>query len=80
MSENKNLSFEEALTRLEKVVATLESGEMSLNDSIDAYEESRKLILVCEERLANAKQRVYILNKSESGVAAEEFVKASDEN
>lgn len=79
MSEN-NLSFEEALIRLEKTVAALEGGEMSLNASIDAYEEARKLILVCEDRLESAKQRVYILNKSELGVNAEEFGKASDEN
>ena len=79
MSEN-NLSFEEALIRLEKTVAALEGGEMSLNASIDAYEEARKLILVCEDRLESAKQRVYILNKSEFGVNAEEFGKASDEN
>ena len=80
MIENSKLSFEEALSKLEKCLATLESGEMTLNDSIDAYEEARKLISVCEERLETAKQRVYILNKSESGVNAEEFVKISDEN
>lgn len=79
MSEN-NLSFEEALVRLEKTVAALEGGEMSLNASIDAYEEARKLILVCEDRLESAKQRVYILNKSEHEINAEEFGKASDEN
>ncbi len=79
MSE-KNISFEEALAKLEKTVASLEGGEMSLNASIDAYEEARKLIVTCEERLEDAKQRVYILNKSEFGVSAERFDKSSDEN
>ena len=80
MSEKVNLSFEEALAKLEKNLAALESGEMSLNDSINAYEEARKLVTVCEERLETAKQRVFIFNKSESGVTAEVFGKTSDED
>lgn len=79
MSE-KNISFEDALAKLEKTVASLEGGEMSLNASVDAYEEARKLIVTCEERLEDAKQRVYILNKNEFGVSAAKFDKSSDEN
>ena len=67
MSDNNKLTFEEALLKLEKIVSSLDAGSLSLNDSIDAYEEARNLLTVCEERLDNAKQKVYILNKSSDG-------------
>ena len=62
MSENKKqLSFEEALKNLEKIVDELNNGEMELEKAILAYEEGIKLKNICEARLKNAQERIEII-------------------
>lgn len=59
MSEEfTNLSFEEALRRLEAIVAKLESGETSLDDSIALYAQGDALRAQCETRLKDAQARI----------------------
>ena len=52
------LSFEDALKRLEAIVAQLESGEVPLDRSIALYAEGDKLRAHCEERLKAAQARI----------------------
>ena len=52
------LSFEDALKRLEAIVAQLESGDVPLDKSIDLYAEGDRLRAQCEARLANAQARI----------------------
>jgi exodeoxyribonuclease VII small subunit len=52
------LSFEAALKRLEEIVRTLESGEASLDDSIELYGEGDRLKQQCEARLQAAQARI----------------------
>jgi len=52
------LSFEDALKRLEAIVQTLESGEASLDESITLYAEGDRLRAQCEARLAAAQARI----------------------
>ena len=62
MNENKKqLSFEEALKNLEKIVDELNNGEMELEKAILAYEEGIKLKNICEARLKNAQERIEII-------------------
>ncbi|MGF1549427.1 MAG: exodeoxyribonuclease VII small subunit [Sphingomonadaceae bacterium] len=56
--EIAELSFEEALKRLEEIVRTLESGEASLQQSIDLYAEGDRLKRQCEARLKAAQARI----------------------
>ena len=59
MSENvKELSFEQALQELEAVVSKLESGEVSLDDAIDAYSRGTALKAHCQARLEEARLKV----------------------
>ena len=53
-----NLSFEDALKRLEAIVHRLESGEASLEESITLYTEGATLRARCEERLQAAQARI----------------------
>jgi exodeoxyribonuclease VII small subunit len=53
-----NLSFEDALKRLEAIVQRLESGEASLDESITLYTEGDALKKQCEARLKSAQERV----------------------
>jgi exodeoxyribonuclease VII small subunit len=52
------LSFEDALRRLEVIVHRLESGEASLEESINLYAEGDRLRAQCEARLQAAQARI----------------------
>ncbi|MGE5720981.1 MAG: exodeoxyribonuclease VII small subunit [Sphingomonadales bacterium] len=53
-----DLSFEAALKRLEEIVRRLESGEASLDESIELYGEGDRLKQQCEARLQAAQARI----------------------
>jgi exodeoxyribonuclease VII small subunit len=53
-----DLSFEAALKRLEEIVRRLESGEASLDESIELYGEGDRLRQQCEARLQTAQARI----------------------
>jgi exodeoxyribonuclease VII small subunit len=53
-----NLSFEDALKRLETIVQRLESGDASLDESIELYSEGDKLRAQCEARLKSAQEKI----------------------
>ena len=63
----KKEKFEEALARLEEIVRKLESGNMSLEDSLKAFEEGVRLSRICSERLDEAERRVEILVNGATG-------------
>lgn len=53
-----DLSFEEALKRLEAIVHRLESGEATLDEAIQLYAEGDELRAQCEKRLSDAQARI----------------------
>lgn len=55
-------AFEAAMAELEGIVAKMERGDMSLEDSLAAYQRGVALTRLCQERLANAEQRVQVLS------------------
>ena len=57
-SSSSDLSFEEALARLEEIVRTLERGEAPLDQSIELYQEGDRLKRHCEARLKAAQSRI----------------------
>ena len=61
------MKFEDALKRLEKIVGELESGNLSLDESLEKYEEGIRLSKACSKKLEVAKKKVEILLKSEDG-------------
>ncbi len=50
-AEEKKMTFEEAYERLEQIVARMESGKLTLEESVKAYEEGAKLVKYCEAEL-----------------------------
>jgi len=58
-------TFEKALSRLEKIVAELESGDFPLDDALKRYEEGVKLARLCTKKLDTAQKKVEILIKNE---------------
>ena len=54
-------TFEQALVELERLVATMEGGELPLEASLAAYQRGAALAKFCQERLAAAEQQVRVL-------------------
>jgi exodeoxyribonuclease VII small subunit len=59
--------FETSLKRLEEVVKKLEGGELSLEDSLNAFEEGVKHAGFCARKLDEAEKRVELLLKQKDG-------------
>ena len=59
----KKLQFEEAMQRLQEIVGKLESGEVSLEESMKLFEEGAKLSSQCYQLLDKAEQQVTQLAK-----------------
>jgi len=68
------VKFEEALERLNEIVENLESGDLSLDESLKVYEEGVKLIKLCTERLNEAQKKIEILVKEEGKLTPKPFI------
>jgi exodeoxyribonuclease VII small subunit len=70
MSQQK--TFEQALAELESIVAQLESGSLSLEQSIALYEQGMKASVLCEQQLKSVEQKIEIVTSS-----SEELLKST---
>jgi len=61
------IKFEDAMKRLEEIVDKLEGGELTLDDTLNLYEEGVKLSKFCMQKLQAAEKRIEILSKDENG-------------
>ena len=62
---DNNLTFEQAYAQLEEIVTRLESGELSLEESVALYEQGQKLAKLCGEMLDSAELRVRQLGETD---------------
>lgn len=58
MAKEKEKTFEESLEELEKIVKDLESGNVSLDDAINKFNEAMKLAKFCDEKLKTAEENI----------------------
>lgn len=68
----KNEKFEVSLEKLEGLVQKLESGDLSLEDSMKAFEEGMTLVKSCEQKLTEAQKKIEILMKDKDGHVVEQ--------
>jgi exodeoxyribonuclease VII small subunit len=71
-------SFESALTQLESIVESMESGDVPLAELLAKFEEGNKLLKVCEGRLKDAELKIELLKKQKDGVAFSKFETSSE--
>ena len=72
MAENK--TFEESVMELEKIVAELESGDVTLDESLSLFERGIKLSKSCQKMLDAAEKKVSVLMTNGDGeIVKEEF-------
>lgn len=63
----ENLSFEDALAKLENIVRELESGRIKLDDAVSAYEKAVALKKLCSDKLKSATLKVEKIEISKDG-------------
>ena len=61
--EEKKLSFEQSMARLDEIVRHLEKGDLPLDDSLRLFEEGTSLVRLCEGMLDAAEQKIVKLKK-----------------
>ena len=62
----EDMTFEEALEELEKIVKQLETGEVTLETAVEAYERGSKLKDQCQKRLNEARMKVEKIKEGNS--------------
>ena len=61
----REMTFEQAIQRLEEIVALLESGKATLDESLKLFEEGTALTAFCTEALKTAEQTIITLTERE---------------
>ena len=64
-SKKKSLNFESTLSEIEKIIESLEEGNLSLEDSIKAYEKGISLTKACQKMLSDAELTIKKLSSKE---------------
>jgi exodeoxyribonuclease VII small subunit len=72
-TKTAKLTFEAALTKLEAIVESMESGQVPLAELLAKFEEGNKLLKVCEGRLKDAEMKIEQLKKQKDGAAFAPF-------
>lgn len=65
--ETKEPSFEKAYTRLEEILQKMQSGAVSLEESLKLYEEADMLIQSCGKKISEAELKIEVLMKNREG-------------
>ena len=63
----QNISFEQAMERLEKITAELSREGITLEESLSLYEEGVSLARICNQYLENTERKIKMLQISEEG-------------
>lgn len=74
-------SFEQAMERLEEIVAQMEGDRMPLDEMVASYEEGMRLLKVCRKRIETARRRIEVITSDAEGkVVTEPFDPANSES
>jgi len=77
-AKDAKLTFESALTKLETIVESMESGEVPLAELLAKFEEGNRLLKVCEASLKEAELKIEQLKQSKDGVTFAKFETGRD--
>ncbi len=73
MAQGKKIDFESSLAQLEELVEQLETGNLSLEKSMAAFERGVRLTRDCQLALAEAEQKVQLLTERDGELAGADF-------
>lgn len=78
MANKKTFPFEATLEKLEGIVETMESGDLSLEESLRAFEEGIQLTRACQQALSDAKQQIDVLIEKNGELTTEPMLDGTD--
>lgn len=67
VEDTNSINFETAFARLEKILEQMNSGSVSLDQSLNLYEEADQLIAICSKKLNEAERKIEVLVKNRTG-------------
>lgn len=70
----KETSFEESMQKLEEIADELEKGNLSLEESLNKFEEGMKLSKKCNEIIEDAEKKITILLQKDGELVEENFI------
>ena len=70
----KELSFENAMKRLEEIATNLENGDFSLEESLKLYKEGVELITLCNSKLESFENSIKIIVNKDGELIEEDFI------
>lgn len=73
MPRKKQPDFEANLAELEALVQKMEQGDLSLEASLEAFEQGIRLTRACQQRLEQAEQKVQLLVEQDGELRAQPF-------
>ncbi|NDO18226.1 exodeoxyribonuclease VII small subunit [Lachnospiraceae bacterium MD329] len=71
-------TFEQSITELETIVAKLEDGDVTLDESLELFEQGIKLSKSCQKMLDSAEKRVSVLMANDDGEMVKEDFTAEE--
>jgi exodeoxyribonuclease VII small subunit len=77
--ESKVMSFEEAMDKLDRIVAQLEDGDVPLEKAIELFQEGMQLSQLCSSKLEQVERKIEILIEENGALAKKPFATAQDE-
>ena len=69
----KAIDFEQQLENLEALVTSLESGDLSLEDSMKSFEQGIKVARECQKALKDAEQKVEVLTRQGNELVSDDY-------
>lgn len=70
----EEMNFEQAINELEQVIKLLETGDLSLDDSIEKFKKGVELSNICNKKLEEAQKSITLLTQDNNGnIVEEEF-------
>ncbi len=76
--DRETMTFEAAMERLEKVVRSLESGEVTLDQSLELFEEGVALARICSSRLDEVEGKIEMLLEKNGEIMQEPFLERGE--
>jgi exodeoxyribonuclease VII small subunit len=77
--EKEQLSFEEAMQKLEEIVGRLENGDVPLETAIELFQEGMTLSRLCGSKLEQVESRIQMLVDNGQGLQKKPFAQANDD-
>jgi len=77
--QERQISFEEAMEKLESIVNRLESGDVPLETAIELFQEGMKLSQLCGSKLEQVERKIELLIETDQGLQRKPFSPGAEE-